>query len=398
MGRERERQLLREYLESALAGNGHLVLIGGEAGIGKTALVRELQREVVGRGLIALTGHCYDLSSTPPYGPWLDLAARYKQDGALPPLPASLSGEGLEEIRSQAALFSDVRAFLAAVTTQTPGLLVLEDVHWADPGSLELLRYLAVQIQTLPLLVLVTYRLDEPDRGYQFTQQLPALIRDAEGLRIDLRRLEAGDLRELVASRGPLLDAGEDRLVDYLERHSEGNPLYAKELLRTLEEEGLLRQATEGWQLDEIDRVVLPPYVRQVIEARVARLGEEMRQPLAMAAVIGHEVPLDLWANVMGLGEEELVAIVERAVEAYLLDAEIVGTRIRFYHALTREALYEGVLAPRRRIWHRQVGEVLAESASLEPDAVAYHFQQAGDPRAWEWLVRAGEHAQRAYA
>ena len=113
------------------------------------------------------------------------------------------------------------------------------------------------------------------------------------------------------------------------------------------------------WELDEIDRVILPPYLSQVIEGRVARLGEEMRQPLAMAAVIGQEVPLDLWARVMGLDEEELLPIIEHAVGAHLLEAEFVGTRVRFVHALTREALYEGILPPRRRVWHRQVGEAL---------------------------------------
>jgi DNA-binding CsgD family transcriptional regulator len=398
VGRATERSALRFHLAAATAGRGRLVLIGGEAGIGKTALVRDLERDAVSRGLLALTGHCYDLSTTPPYGPWRDLAARFPQTGDLPALPTALVGDGIEEIRSQAALFAEVRAFLAAVATTRPTLVVLEDLHWADPSSLELLRYLAVHAQDLPLLLLVTYRVDEPGRHQALYQQLPALIRDAEGRRLDLRRLEVDDLRALIAGRWHLSNSDADRLAVYLERHSEGNPLYAKELLRTLEEEGLLRQVADHWQLDEIDRVVMPSYLRQVIDGRVARLGQEMRQPLAMAAVIGHEVPLDLWATVTGIGGEELLAIIEQAVEAHLLEAELVGTSVRFVHALTREALYEGVVAPRRRVWHRRVGETLAEGVLPEPDAVAYHFQQAGDPRAWQWLVRAGERAQRAYA
>jgi predicted ATPase len=398
VGRANERQILRDHLAAALAGDGRLVLLSGEAGIGKTTLVRDLQREAATSGVLALTGHCFDLSSTPPYGTWLDLASRYTQSGDLPPLPAAFLGDGLEEIRSQAALFAEVRAFLAAVATARPTILALEDLHWADSSSLELLRHLAVHMQTLPLLLLVTYRGDEPTEQNPFYRQLPALIRNAEGLRLDLHRLEIDDLRALVASRWILPDADEDRLVDYLERHAEGNPLFAKELLRTLEEEGHLRQVGDRWELDEVDRVILPPYLRQVIESRVARLAEEMRQPLAMAAVIGQEVPLELWGKVVGLDEEALLAVIEQAVEANLLDAEFVGTRVRFVHALTSEAIYEGVLAPRRRVWHRQVGEALLASVSPEPDAVAFHFQQAGDPRAWEWLVLAGERAQRAYA
>ena len=165
-----------------------------------------------------------------------------------------------------------------------------------------------------------------------------------------------------------------------------------------MEEEGFLREADGGWSLGEIDRVVVPAFLRQVIDGRVERLGEDVRQPLAMAAVIGQEVPLALWAQLAGLDDEALLAIVEQAVEAHLLTAERDGVRVRFVHALTREALYEGVLPPRRRLWHQQVAEALMAGVSPDVDTVAYHLQQAGDPRAWEWLVQAADRAQRAYA
>ena len=142
----------------------------------------------------------------------------------------------------------------------------------------------------------------------------------------------------------------------------------------------------------------MPPHLRQVIDIRVGRLGEETREALTLAAVIGQEVPLDLWRVVAGLDEDVLLEVVERAVDAHVLDATRDGTRVRFVHALSREALYEGVLPPRRRIWHRQVADALIAMSAPDPDAVAYHLRQAGDPRAWEWLVRAGDRAQRAYA
>src|SRR5262249_21668389 len=201
-------------------------------------------------------------------------------------------------------------------------------------------------------------------RLHPFYRQRPALVREAGGLRLDLRRLDGDALGDLVAGRFALPPADTARLVAYLERHAEGNPFFATELLRALQEELRLRPTGEGWSLAALDRVVMPSLLRQVIDGRVARLGEETRQPLAIAAVIGQEVALDLWAAVAGLGDEELLAIVEQAVEAHLLEAAPDGTRVRFVHALTREALYEGVLPPRRRLWHRQVEEVLAAGAN----------------------------------
>jgi DNA-binding CsgD family transcriptional regulator/tetratricopeptide (TPR) repeat protein len=398
VGRTRERSSLQEHLAAAVAGQGRLVLIGGAAGIGKTTLVRDLIREARARDMLVLTGHCYDLTNTPPYGPWLDLVAGYRSRANLPPPPAAFADGRLEGITSQAALFAEVRHFVAALAAIRPVLVVLEDLHWADPVSLELLRHVAGRIEDLPLLLVVTYRVDELTRRHPFYQQLPALIRESQGLRLDLRRLEQDDLRALVRARWRLDPAAETRLTAYLEQHAEGNPFFATELLRALVEEGVLHSGPEGWMLGELDRVIVPPLLRQVIDGRVERLGEEMRTPLAMAAVIGQEVPLDLWADVGGMSEETLLAIVEGAVEAHLLEADPEGTHVRFVHALTREALYEGVLPPRRRLWHRQTAEALSVRPEADPDAVAYHFQQAGDPRAPEWLIRAGERAQRAYA
>lgn len=398
VGRAREQAALREELAAAVGGRGRLVLVGGEAGIGKTALARDLIRAADDLGCRVLAGSCYDLSNTPPYGPWLDLFEGCRRDPSLPAPPAALDGGRLAPVTDQAALFAEVRQFLAALAAAGPTLILLEDLHWADPASVELLRHLGSHLRHWPLLLLATYRVDELSPRHPFAQQLPALVREAEGQRLDLRRIDRGAVRALAAARYRLTRPDEDRLVAYLERHAEGNPFFATELLRTLEDEALLRRDEDGWRLATLDRIVVPSLLRQVIDARVVRLGEATRRPLALAAVIGQEVPLDLWAHVAELDEEGLLDVVERAVEAYLLEAARDGTRVRFVHALTREALYEGILPPRRRNWHRRVAETLMAGADPDPDAVAFHLQEAGDPDAWEWLVKAGDRAQRAYA
>jgi len=398
VGRTLEQLFLREELAAVLAGRGRLVLIGGEAGIGKTSLARDLVPEAVARGARVLTGACYDLTNTPPYGPWIDLFDACAHDRDLPPPPAAFADGRLAHVPDQAALFAGVRGFFAELATTRPALLVLEDLHWSDPASLELLRHIAPRLRHWPILLLVTYRGDELTRRHPFAVQMPALVREADGLRLDLRRLDLAALHDLVAVRYRLPGADESRLVAYLDRHAEGNPLFATELLRALREEALLVSAVDGWTLAELDRVVVPSFLRQVIEGRVARLGEATRRPIAIAAVIGQEAPLALWAEVADLDDEALLTIVERAVDAHLLEADPDGRRVRFVHALTREALYAGTLPPRRRRWHRRVGEVLAVGPRPDPDTVAYHFQAAGDPRAGGWLVAAGDRAQRAYA
>jgi DNA-binding CsgD family transcriptional regulator len=144
--------------------------------------------------------------------------------------------------------------------------------------------------------------------------------------------------------------------------------------------------------------VPVPPLLRQVIAGRVAHLGAEAQRLLAVAAVVGQEVPLFLWASVAAIDEEGLLDTVERATKARLLTEVPEGTAVRFAHALVREALYEGTLAARRRRLHRAVAEALLAAPDSDPDAVASHLQRAGDPRAAGWLIRAGERARLAYA
>jgi len=399
VGRDRELGVLRDHLSAALAGRGSLVLLGGEAGIGKTALAETICREAADTGALILTGHCYDLTETPPYGPWLDLFARYQPDDGLPPLPAPFAGRGvLGTFVSQTALFADVRDFLTAVAATRPHVLLLDDLHWADPASLDLLRFLARYLSDMSLLVIVTYRSDELTRRHPLAALLPLLVRESGAARLDLGRLSDAAVHALVTGHYRLSTEDGPRLVAYLQERAEGNALFVTEVLRTLEETGTLRETGGQWTLGETAHVAVPPLLRQVIEGRVDRLGEEAHHVLAVAAVIGQEVPLAVWATVGGEREETLSAVVEQAAMAHLMEETPDGRQARFVHTLIRETLYEGILPSRRRRMHRQAGEALAARLGPDPDAVAYHFQQAGDTRAVEWLVKAGERAQRAYA
>ncbi|HVA24821.1 MAG TPA: hypothetical protein VMW62_10545, partial [Chloroflexota bacterium] len=189
----------------------------------------------------------------------------------------------------------------------------------------------------------------------------------------------------------------QQRLEQYLDEHAEGNPLYAGELLRTLEDDGALQQRDDAWVLGDLEQVRVPRLLMQVIEARLTRLPETTHELLDVAAIIGQNVAFDLWATVAGADEVTLLEAAEAAVQSAVLVVRADGSGVQFRHALLREALYENVLPLRRRVWHRKTAETLAATHAPDPDQVAYHFQHAGDERAVEWLILAGERARRAY-
>lgn len=389
---------LREDLLATVDGDGRVVVIGGEAGIGKTTLVRQFAREAAEQGMQVLTGACYDLPNAPAYGPWLDVFGGVSRGDGLPEPPEAFSGGELRRITDQAALFGDVRGYLAELNQLRPVLLILEDLHWADPSSLDLLRDVARRANTMRVMIVGTYRTDDLTRKHPLYHSLPAIAREAEARRIELRPLNREGLRELVAAWVDLSRSDSDRLVAYLERHAEGNPFFATELIRALKEKGLVALSGERWELAKLDRVVVPPLLQQVIELRVSRLGDATRTVLAIAAVIGQDVPLSLWSAVAGLEKAELFDTVDQAIDAHILEADDAGTVVRFVHALTRDALYDSIMPFRRSAWHSQVADALLATQRPDPDAVAHHLQMAGDSRAWEWLVKAGTRAQDAYA
>ena len=403
VGRETERALLHEQLQALERGPGMVVVLGGEAGIGKTTLAHDLMHRARERGYQVLLGRSFDLASSSPYSLWLDLATHYERTRAAgddPDLPPVLAQRDVGLIRSQSGFFEQVRQFFYALADRHPCLVVLEDVHWADPESLALLRYVAAGVALSRVLLVMTYRVDALTQQHPFYEILPYLVRESDGLRLDLKPLSEAELGKLVAIRYDLAEMSSARLTGYLSARSDGNPFYAMELLHALEtadQPGLV-QTPAGWHLGNLDSVAVPDLVRQVIDLRFRILGSDLRDALAVAAVIGQEVPLDLWAEVAGLDEASLWVLIDRAVMAFLLTTPPDGRVANFVHALTRETLYAGISPPRRRFLHRAVAEALCERPGVDPDQVAFHFRGADDSRAVEWLIRAGDRAQRAYA
>jgi hypothetical protein len=253
----------------------------------------------------------------------------------MPPIPDEIRDETrLADIPSQAAFFEIIGEFFAEVSEHRPLLLVLEDLHWADQSTLDLLRFIARFLSGLPILVLATYRDDELTRHNPLYELLPLLVREGGASQLTLHRLEAADTRALVRERYQLTDRDADRLIEYLQQSSEGNPFFTSELLGALEDEETLQETEDGWQLGALVEGSVPPLLRQVIEGRLQRLEQSTRELLEIAAVIGHEVPIDLWQQTSGRAAGELSEAMVTAIDTNLLNESKDGISLIFNHAL----------------------------------------------------------------
>jgi len=399
VGRANEHSLIVAQIDALLTGKGSLVILSGEAGIGKTTLAQSACREARESGALVLLGHCYDRGETPPYGLWIEPLEQAHAWADRNPGIADSPAPRFGGSSSQAALFTAIWTYFTALARDQPLVIFLDDVHWADEASLDLLRFLARQVAPVSILLLITYRTDEVTRHDPLYRYLPALVREAQAVRVDLSPLSDLDVRALIDYSYQLPADDTDRLVSYLQVRAQGNPFFFSELLRSFEGTTLTRTDSGGWALRSLDSVPVPTLLRQVIDARIARLDPEGYELLAVAATIGQLVPIALWAAVGGTTEPALLRLVEQALEIRIFDATADGLAVVFVHALIREALYEGVSPPRRRRLHRVIAEaLLARPGPPDPDMVAYHFSQAADDRAAEWLLHAGDRARRAFA
>lgn len=389
VGRDSELATLRAALMRAIGGTGGLILIGGEAGIGKTALAEVFAAWGTDRGALSVVGRCHGVAGVArPLGLWQDLVF-----GLAEAQGETLAGDAPPSCRSdeidRATAFATIRSRLMAQAARQPLLLVLDDLHWADPDSSALLHYLACYLATMPVLILATYRTDLPDADDCIALLLPSLVREGSVARLGVGPLASADLRALASVRYTLPPRDEDRLVAYLTRRSDGNPLFAGELMRGLEESRDLVLAGDSWRLGALTAVRLPALLRQIAEARVAPLGARAREHLALAAAIGATVPLALWRAVGAADEGVLEETIDRAFAARLIEEGGTGRAIRFTHAVLREALYEGVSPARRLALHRRIAAQLRTVTRPDRAALDHHLAAAGDEEADDRAVRA---------
>jgi hypothetical protein len=419
VGRENETRQLHQAYDAAVSGQGGLVMVVGEPGIGKTALCEQLATYVQLRGGRTLVGHCYEEGSLSlPYLAFVEAMRSYVLARDAEGLRSDL-GSGaadvariVSEVRDRVQgvelrdasdpeddrwrLLNAVSSFLRNASAVQPLVIVLEDLHWADRGTLDLLLHVARNLEGARLLVVGTYRDVEVDRTHPLSATLAELRRAQNFTRVLLRGLTVDEVHRMYeAIRGQQVPWGQAEIVH---RQTEGNPLFVQEVLRFLVEEGIVvREA--GRYVAQGPGVGIPDGLRDVIGRRLSHLDERTNTVLAIASIVGREFPLDVLQLVAGLPEEELYSSLEEASQRAVLEQTktTAGVAFRFTHALFRTLLYEEIFAPRRIRLHQQVGQALERlyASRLDEHAseLAEHFSQSTEAAD---LAKAVEYAELA--
>lgn len=407
VGRRVELGRLRALLDRAVAGEPVVALVAGEAGVGKSRLVREIVRIAGESGIRVLSGGCVELGGEGlPLAPLMDMLrvvarstsveeldrclgpARRELARLLPELdPHAEAGDTQE--RSPTQLLEHVLGLITRLATGRPLLLVVEDLHWADRSTLDMVAFLVQTLRELGVLLLMTYRSDELHRRHPLRPLVTAWerVRSVERIKLD-RFTRAEVARQLRAIRDTTPSS---QFIDVIFERSQGNAFLVEEILA----------AVDGGA----DPHELPPSLRDVLLARTETVSEAAQRILRTAAAAGPSVEERLLEVVAGVSDTQLYQALREAVEHHLLVVDHSGHAYAFRHALTRDALYDDLLPGERVRLHSAYGTALSADPSLLGEngnlaaTLAHHWYAAVDlPRALSASVQAGRQAVAAFA
>lgn len=408
IGRDDELSRLLELVESARRGFGGAVLISGEAGIGKTRLVQEVCGRAESSGCLVLTGLCTEEGRHMQYEAVADalrgqfrrldgkeiqqIGARFPELGRIEPElggARSSPGTSVDQNRLSEALLR----CLLEMAERRPLLLAIEDIHWADAGSLFALRYLAQRLRNVPVLLLITYRSDElgldgSASGFVAEMVNRRLVQES----IELRPLTWAQVRKMVRAIKGSTAPVRTSLIDQLYSRAEGNPLFTEAILHSLSEEPAGGGEGDGG---------LPAPLAVLLRRRIQKLSGDARQVLVLSSVIGRRFQFQVLARVTGRGDQSLLDALRESVDNHLLADR--GDTYEFRHRLIQEAAAGFLLSPERRHWHGVVGETLetmaGEGAKVPVSTLAHHYDRAGaTERVRDLAERAGDEARSSGA
>jgi len=423
IGRRGELDRLRELWSVALAGQSVLALISGEPGVGKTRLARELISTGRLSGATVLRGGCYEYEAATHYLPFVE-ALREWVRGETPERLQAVVDTGAPEVIRMAPEAEEKLGHPIARPSLTPseerlrlfdslartfqrmavpnGLLIfLDDLHWADSGTLQLLHYLLRHLRHDRVLILIAYREVELDRSHPLAEAIVEWNRERRPVRLALGRLSPEESAALLASLFQA-ETVSPEFVEAIQRETEGNPFFIEEVVKALIESGVVYREDGRWERKAIEELAIPQSVKEAIGRRLNRLDPATLDVLHAAAVIGKTFSYDVLAASLGQAEGDLLPALDQGTAAQLV-TPTEGEAYVFTHDKIRETLYDEINPIRRRRLHQSVGEALegrrAGDSRARAQDMAYHFTAAGDSqRGLEYSLQAAEQARKLYA
>lgn len=420
VGRSREFEILRASLTDTMSGAGRVVLLAGEPGIGKTATALRFAEHANAAAATVLVGASYEGEAQAPFAPWAQALGAYARGvepdglrrklGAAAPalvqliedarrvLPESPPPTPLSPDQERLRLYDGIARMLLGIAVDSPVLLVLDDLHWADPDSLGLLRYVARVVGSSRVLVVGTYRNTEVDVDphHPLADVLGALAREARFEGMSLSGLDKSEVADFLAAA--VAEPPPPQLVRAIHEETSGNPFYVRELYRHLAEEGLIADAGSGGIAD----LGIPETVRHVLVRRLSRLSEESARVLRIACAFSGGFTFPVLQRLSGLSEARLLDAIDEALRGgFIRPPRSASSHYDFSHALVRHALLEELNPDRAMRLRRRIAEALEEiyadclTAHAGEIAAHYHASRAlpGGERGVEHALRAADRA-----
>jgi tetratricopeptide (TPR) repeat protein len=387
VGRDAELAELIRFAGSAASGNPGAVLVAGDAGVGKSRLIGELADAAAASGMLVLTGHCVNLpDGGPPYLPFVD-ALRHVDEGARARLDAQFRGGAVGDSMGALQIYVGVVQLLSRLAQAQPVLLIIEDLHWADRPSQDLLRYLLGRLEGIRVGIVVSLRSDDLHRRHPLRGFLAELARHPMVDRITLDPLAPDAMKDLIRSADCGAQLDEKALQDIVSR-ADGNAFFAEELLEAARSTGSGRG--------------LPDALLDVLTSRLEQLDADAAVVVGVAAVAGRRVPHEILAEVSGLPQDALDAALREAVGGHVLVGDPEQPAYQFRHALMQEAAYADLLPGERVRLHAAYARALQARLEQRPALaaeLAHHAEASHDlPLALAASVRAADHALSVYA
>jgi tetratricopeptide (TPR) repeat protein len=427
--RVEEMGLLKGAVDRAVRGEGGVVFLYGEAGIGKTRLARELGAYARLRGMQVLYGRCpalFRMDGVPPYVLWNEVVKDYLQIctpeqlykvvGYYPGEVCKLVPEVKQKLgmipqslpispeHERDRLFEAVSQFITNISKEAPLLVVLDDLQWTDQSSLLLLHYLARGVYKESLLLLGDYRDTDIDERHPLSPVLTEFNRERLLQSIQLKRMSLNDVSEMIKQILEQDDVPKE-FCELVYEKTRGNPFFAEEVIKSLKEEEVICREGNKWKIKEVSKIEFPRTVKGVIKARISRLDDECQNVLTMASFVGNDFTFEALCGIIGVEENKLLELLEKMLKTGLIKEKLIrGEDVySFADVIVRDVVHEEVSLLRHKKLHSAVGQALekvyGKSTEEHLGELAYHFLEGGDKeKALDYFLKAGERATKIYA